>query len=94
MRPAALVVLPAILPSGCSEHLEFADWTIPVSEGTGLVEYRVVSLEEREAHIELQRDLVIRGAFGRGRSRARQLHQDQGSSSAASPLVSGSPTGF
>ena len=43
--------------------LEFADWTIPVPEGTRIVEYAAVPIEERTERIELVRDLVI-GGYG------------------------------
>ena len=33
--------------------LEFADWTIPVPEGTRIIEYPHVPLEERNERIEL-----------------------------------------
>ncbi len=44
----------------CSpELLEFADWTIPVPEGTLIIEYAAVPMEERTERIELVEDLVI-----------------------------------
>ncbi len=42
-----------------SESLEFADWTIPVPEGTLIIEYAAVPMEERTERIELVEDLVI-----------------------------------
>ena len=43
-----------------SEPLDFADWTIPVPEGTSIIEYAGVPIEEREdPTIELVRDLEI-----------------------------------
>jgi outer membrane protein assembly factor BamB len=51
--------------SACSEPLEFADWTIPVPEGTRIVEYAHVADEERTETFELERDLVLTEAFGR-----------------------------
>ena len=44
----------------CSpEPLHFADWTIPVPEGTPIIEYAAVPMEERTERIELVEDLVI-----------------------------------
>ncbi len=43
------------------EPLNFADWTIPVPEGTQVIEYPGVPPEERTARIELVEDLVIGG---------------------------------
>ena len=60
-RLSALLVLAAV---GCgSEPLEFAAWTIPVPEGTRIIEYASVPTEERTERIELIRDLVI-GGYG------------------------------
>jgi hypothetical protein len=59
---AALALVGLILMTvivGCSEPLVFADWTIPVPEGTRIVEYADVPLEERDGRIELGEDLVI-----------------------------------
>ena len=48
------------LVTACSpEPLDFADWTIPVPEGTRVIEYAHVPLEERTERIELVEDLVI-----------------------------------
>jgi hypothetical protein len=41
------------------EPLEFAEWTIPVPEGTPIIEYAAVPMEERTERIELVEDLVI-----------------------------------
>ena len=48
------------------EPLEFADWTIPIPEGTPIHEYAAVPDEERAGNeLVLERDLVI-GRGGRG----------------------------
>ena len=49
----------ALCLSACSEPLESADWTIPVPEGTRIIEYATVPLKERTAQIELVEDLLI-----------------------------------
>ena len=55
---AALLL--AVALSGCGEPLEFADWTIPVPEGTPILEYAPVGLDERDpAAIRLVEDLVF-----------------------------------
>ena len=57
-RGVCVAVLVAL--SACSEPLEFADWTIPVPEGTRIIEYANATGHEREGnHIELVEDLVI-----------------------------------
>jgi hypothetical protein len=58
----ALVAL-AIGTTGCSEPYEFPDWTIPVPEGTPIIERSVLPIEERTEQITLVADLVI-GAEG------------------------------
>lgn len=45
--------------AGCGEPLEFADWTLPVDEGTPVMEYAHVPAEERDASIEWVEELVI-----------------------------------
>jgi len=62
MRAAILVV--ALIVVACAPApLEFADWTIPVPDGTPLEEHEVALLDERDGdRIELVEDLVI----GRG----------------------------
>lgn len=55
-----VLVLASVATLACSEPLEFADWTIPVPEGTRIVEYPGVPEEERVARIELVEDLVVR----------------------------------
>jgi len=46
--------------AGCADPLVFADWTIPVPEGTRIVEYAGVTDEERAGNvIELVEDLAI-----------------------------------
>ena len=62
MRAATMVVLSITLLSltACTPApLEFPDWTIPVPEGTRVIEYAGVSPEERTERIELVEDLVI-----------------------------------
>ena len=56
-RGLCVVALVAVV--ACSEPLEFADWTIPVPEGTRIIEYAAVPVEDRTARIELIEDLVI-----------------------------------
>jgi hypothetical protein len=66
MRRAAASCL-ALALGACSEPLELADWTIPVAEGTPILEYEVVPLEARGGdRIELVRDLVIGANAGDG----------------------------
>lgn len=55
----AVVVALALIVVGCSEPLHFADWTIPVPEGTRIIEYAPVPMEERTERIELVDDLVL-----------------------------------
>jgi len=58
--PALVVIVAAAAATACSDPLVFADWTIPVPEGTRVVEYADVSDEERAGHvIELVEDLAI-----------------------------------
>ncbi len=61
MNHRSLVVLLALLAAvACSEPLEFADWTIPVPEGTLVREYAPVPDEERAGYeLVFERDLVI-----------------------------------
>jgi hypothetical protein len=49
----------AVVSYACSEPLEFADWLLPVPEGTSIYEYAAVPFEARDQHIELVEDLVI-----------------------------------
>jgi len=57
------LVLFAVAMAACApEPLEFADWTIPVPEGTPIIEYAAVPMEDRTERIELVRDLVIGGS--------------------------------
>ena len=53
MKRAATLAFLAIVLTACSEPLEFADWTIPVPEGTRIIEYAAAPLEERVERIEL-----------------------------------------
>ncbi len=58
--PVRCVLVLCLLPLACTpEPLEFADWTIPVPEGTPIIEYEAVPMEERTERIELVEDLVI-----------------------------------
>ena len=63
MRPcliAATVLLALSSSLACAPApLDFADWTIPVPEGTPVIEYAAVPMEERTERIELIEDLVI-----------------------------------
>ncbi len=61
MRLATCVILTLSLTACAAEPLEFPDWTIPVPEGTRVIEYAGVSPEERTESIELVEDLVIGG---------------------------------
>lgn len=57
----------AVVGYACSEPHELADWTIPVADGTPIMEYEVVPLEARGGdRIELVRDLVIGANAGDG----------------------------
>ena len=58
MRPTAMM-LALFFASGCAEPLEFADWTIPVPEGTRIIEYAPVRIEGRTERVDLVEDLVI-----------------------------------
>ncbi len=55
----ASILLTLLAAVACSEPLEFADWTIPVPEGTRIIEYEHVPFEERTERIELVEDLKI-----------------------------------
>jgi hypothetical protein len=61
MRPLRVVpALAAISLAAClAEPLDFPDWTIPVPEGTPIIEYPAVPIEARTERIELVEDLVI-----------------------------------
>jgi len=61
MRASAIVVavLANLLTACAPEPIEFPDWTIPVPEGTPILEYAAVPMEERTERIELAEDLVI-----------------------------------
>ena len=49
----------AIACTACGESLEFADWIIPVPDGTPIHEYAPVRVAERRVRIDLVEDLVI-----------------------------------
>ena len=55
---SALIGL-AIACTACGESLDFADWIIPVPDGTPVHEYAPVRVAERRARIDLVEDLVI-----------------------------------
>ena len=57
--PSVLASLLLSLLACSPTPLEFADWTIPVLEGTRIIEYAAVPIEERTERIELIEDLVI-----------------------------------
>jgi hypothetical protein len=58
--PFSVLFLVCLLQTACTpEPLELPDWTIPVPEGTRIIEYADVPLEERTERIELVEDLVI-----------------------------------
>ena len=58
MMPSVLAL--AAWAFACSDPLEFADWTIPVPEGTRIVEYADATDRDREgSRIEVVEDLVI-----------------------------------
>ena len=50
MRRAVVFAFVAMTLSACSEPLEFADWTIPLPEGTLVIEYAAVTGDERAGH--------------------------------------------
>jgi len=61
LLPAVLAISAPFLAVGCSQPLEFADWTIPVPEGTEVIGYPAVPFDERgDALVALREDLVIR----------------------------------
>lgn len=58
---APFVAAAVLVTGGCSEPLEFAEWTIPVAEGTEVIGYPAVPLNERDdARVALTEDVVIR----------------------------------
>ena len=59
MRRALVLACLAMMLSACSEPLEFADWTIPVPEGTRIIEYAAVPLEQRTERIGLVQEMSI-----------------------------------
>ena len=54
----------ALTASACSAPLEFPEWTIPVPEGTRIIEYAGVPLEARTEVLEPVADLVIDASDG------------------------------
>ncbi len=65
MSQATALILLAVALSACSEPLEYADWVLPLPEGTPTVEYAAVSDADRTATFATERDLVLAEAFGR-----------------------------
>ena len=63
MRPVRRLCLGVMLAAAaaCADRVEFADWTIPVPDGTRIVEHTYVPLEERTEVIDLAEELVIGG---------------------------------
>ena len=60
MKPRTCVLSVALLAAaGCNEPLVFADWTLPVEEGTRILEYAHVPVGERDAPIDGVEELVI-----------------------------------
>jgi len=60
--PGLVLTLAALVVASfaCSPPLQFADWTIPVADGTPIVEYDGVDAAQRAGHrIEVRDDLVI-----------------------------------
>ena len=64
MRGPLAFALALSLAACAPDPFEFADWTIPVPEGTRIIEYAYVPLEERTERIELVEDLVIKQRDG------------------------------
>ncbi len=98
--PAASSALASLLLSlsACAEPLEFADWTIPVPEGTRVIEYAAVPVEERTERIEVVEELVLgdRAIWeipGCVCSRQRTALARKGATNSVS-LSSGTPLGF
>ena len=58
-RAMTSALLASLLAFGCAEQLEFADWTIPVPEGTRIIEHPGVRDAERSGRVELILDLVL-----------------------------------
>ena len=59
VRRWSLVVCLSMSVSCGGPELDFADWTIPVAEGTRIIEYPAVAIEERSEKIESIEDLVL-----------------------------------
>ena len=72
-RQAVAVLLSLSAVSCASEPLEFADWTIPVPEGTWIIEYPAVAREERVENLRVEKDLVLTEAFGQPLYRPAQV---------------------
>ena len=62
-RPILLLLLVATVASCTSAPLEFADWTIPVPEGTRVIEYAAVPVDERTEEIGFVEDLALSGGL-------------------------------
>lgn len=67
MKPpiVTFLVLTLVCAAACSDPIEFADWTIPVPEGTRIIEYAAVPAGDRSQRLGLERDLVISEGLGR-----------------------------
>lgn len=63
-RHSLALVTACVLVVACSEPLEFADWTIPLPEGTRVVEHAGVPMQERVGRVELIEDLTFGGRPG------------------------------
>ncbi len=59
MRHALALALLVMALNACSDPLEFADWTFPVPEGTRIIEYAAVPIEERVERITFVEDLRL-----------------------------------
>lgn len=59
MRRAVVLVFLAMILSACSDPLEFPEWTIPVLDGTPIVEYAAVPSAERGGVVELVGEMVF-----------------------------------
>lgn len=58
--PVVLVAVAATC--ACAEPLEFADWTIPVQDGTPVFEYAMVPMSERRANLIVTEPELVLGA--------------------------------
>lgn len=56
-----LAVATILGANSCSEPVAFPDWSIPVAEGTPVIDYAPVPIEERVADIELIPEVTLGG---------------------------------